>query len=125
MPKTIEHGETTGNGAHEPPARRLPRRVERVRLPAPYDDFSVTAWLNFPRSLIVRLQALPRDTPEGDAEAGRLIGQIVIDHDLVDFDGAPYPPTTDPAFWEEIPPDLQAILISEVFGRVGKVPKAN
>jgi len=69
------------------PARRLPKRIAKVALPDPYTDFSVELWVNIPPTVWNKLMSadLTVCAPAFD--------QLVISHDLVDFDGQPYPPT--------------------------------
>jgi glutamate-1-semialdehyde aminotransferase len=39
----------------------------------------------------------------------------------VDFDGNPYPPASDPAFWREIPQDVAAVIIQSIQGQMGRL----
>lgn len=98
-----------------PPRRVLPRRVRTIALPEPYDDFTVTAWMNAPKELW-------REVNSGDeARILPALMQLVTDHDLVDFDGNPYPPASERAFWDEINNDLGAYIIQAVAGQIGKL----
>jgi hypothetical protein len=102
------------------PRRVLPRRVRQIALPEPYDDFTVTAWMNAPKELW-------REVNSGEeARILPALMQLVTDHDLVDFDGNPYPPASERAFWDEINNDLGAFIIQAVAGQIGKLdpPKA-
>lgn len=97
------------------PVRRLPRRVVEITLPAPYDDFHVTAWVNFPKRVLAEMNS------KDEARTRAALCQIVTAHDLVDEDGNDYPPATEPDFWGAIPDDLGAIIVGAVVGRIGKL----
>lgn len=97
------------------PIRKLPRRVVAIALPAPYDEFQVTAWVNFPKTLA-------RELNSGDeTRTLAALCQIVTAHDLVDEEGRDYPPATDPAFWDAISNDLGAAIVQAVIGQIGKL----
>lgn len=97
------------------PIRRLPRRVVTVALPEPYHEFSITAWVNFPRSVALDLKS--RD----EARTGAALRQIILGHDLVDEEGADYPTADEPAFWEAISDDLGAAILIAALGQIGKL----
>lgn len=101
------------------PIRRLPKRIVTVALPEPYDEFHVTIWVNHPVSLETELQS-------GDQERIRAaLLQVYLGHDLVDFDGNPYPPMSDPAFWDVCPPELGAVFYQVKQEQIGKLgPKS-
>jgi hypothetical protein len=105
-----------------PPAeigRRLPHRIVTLPLPEPYQEFSIEAWINFPQSLMQGMAS-------GDeARIMDALTQIVVSHDLVDFDGQPYPQASERAFWEAIPTDLAMVIMQAINDQVGKLPKAN
>jgi hypothetical protein len=74
-----------------------------------YPGFRVQIWTNFP-------PRLGREIASGDQEqiAGAL-SQIVVAHNgWIDFDGEPYPPASDPQFWNAIPNELAAVVINLV-----------
>jgi hypothetical protein len=95
------------------PKPAMRKRIATFKLYEPYEDFTVTAWVNFPQRLL-------RD---GQTEDERLaaLSEIVLAHDLVDFDGNPYPPANDPAFWREIPQDVAAVIIQSIQGQMGRL----
>jgi hypothetical protein len=100
------------------PMRRLPRREMRIDLPEPYQDFSILGWMNFPRGV-------GADLSSGDEERVRsALMAVILDHDLVDEEGQPYPLASDPAFWEAIPTDVGGMLFRAFVGQVGQLPKA-
>jgi hypothetical protein len=99
--------------------RRLPRRIEEIQLPEPYEDFHITAWVNYPGQL-------REDMRSGDEKkVSAALKLIVISHDLVDFDGKPYPPASEEAFWTEAPDDVGYAIIGAIRDRFGKLPKAS
>lgn len=110
-------------------ARRLPKRIEKLDLKGTYDGFHITAWINYPGRL-------REDMRSGDeAKVSAALKQIVIDHDLIDFDcgrpecehleceGRPLPPATDATFWTEAPDDLGFAIIGAIRDQFGKLPK--
>ena len=99
--------------------KRLPKRIVTFPLPAPYDDFSVTAWVNFSQELAEELRS--QDIKRGQAA----LLQIVCGHDLVDFNGKPFPPADDPRFWQEIPNDLAAVIVNAINSQVGRLTPTN
>lgn len=98
-----------------PPKRVLPRRYKTIHLPAPYQDFTIEAWMNAPKHLWREVNS------KDEARTLAALMQIVTDHDLVDFDGNPYPPASERAFWDEIDNDLGAYIIQTVAGQIGKL----
>ena len=125
------------------PIRSLPKRTVSITLPEPYQDFHVTAWVNFPQKMLNDMQALAKkariaakaaEDADGDTDApvddetqsgiAVLLRQIVLGHDLVDFDGQSYPPATDPTLYDVIPTELMVVVLREIIGQVGKLPKA-
>jgi len=125
------------------PIRSLPKRTVVITLPDPYQDFHVTAWVNFPQKMLNDMQELAKkariaakaaEDADGDTDApvdeetqsgiALLLRQIVLGHDLVDFDGQHYPPATDPALYDVIPTELMVVVLREIIGQVGKLPKA-
>ena len=106
-------------GAFEQPATPRPRmqkRYERIPLHGAYEGFSIKAWINFPQKLLTQAQ-----TGDPDVQAAAL-GQIVVEHNFVDFDGEPFPPPDDPACWTECPLDLLACVFTAIAERFGKLP---
>ena len=99
--------------------RRLPKRIETIQLPEPYEEFHVTAWINHPGQL-------REDMRSGDeAKVMAALKQIVLGHDLVDFDGQPYPAASEPAFWTQAPDDVGYAILGAIRNQYGKLPKAN
>lgn len=99
--------------------KKMPKRIVSIPLPEPYQDFSITAWLNFPRTV-------KDDLNSGVEERVRAaLMQIVVGHDLVDYDGRSYPPASDPEFWSEIPNDTGLVIVTAVNGQIGKLSPTN
>ena len=99
--------------------RRLPKRIVPLTLPAPYDDFHVTCWINAPRSLWLEAQS-------GDEQrTAAALQQIVLDHDLVDFDGVAYAPAASAEFWEQIPTEVGIVIIQAIQSATGVLSKVN
>jgi hypothetical protein len=123
------------------PERRQQKRIVTIDVPG-YDDFHVTAWVNFPTSLMDRMQrearaarrrgaerqALLADDPladvdddEGQSALAPLLKQIIVAHDWVDFDGQPYPSADDDEFYREVPTDLLNVAFQAIAAQVGKL----
>lgn len=103
----------------EESVRRMPKRVVEVALPAPYDVFHVRLWVNFPPAF--KEQLLSRDI-EVCAAA---FSQMIVEHDLVDFDGESLPPPGDPALYRALPDELIGVLFRAQLAEIGKLPKGN
>lgn len=97
--------------------RRLPKRIAELTLPEPYNEFHATCWINAPRSLWLEA------TSQDEATVTAALQQIVVGHDLCDFNGDPYPPADDPEFWNLIPTEVGAVIISAIQSQVGRLPK--
>ncbi|MDE2620612.1 MAG: hypothetical protein KGL54_10670 [Sphingomonadales bacterium] len=104
------------NGAEaEPVAPQQTRRVVALPLPAPYDMYTVQAWINYPRKLAKELGS-------GDAERIQAaLQRIIVGHDLTDFDGRPLPPVEDAAFFDEISDELLVLILRAVQENMGKL----
>jgi len=88
-------------------AQAMPRRLVWVDMPEEYGQAGMRAryWVNFPRSLTVGIDLTVPDNMVG------LLRQVVVEHnDWQDFDGNPFPPAHDPAFWTAIPAELLDVL---------------
>src|SRR5690242_16981634 len=96
--------------------RRLPRRTAEVTLPAPYDDFHVTVWVNFPPSLRQKLFSSDLD------QVAEAFGQLVVSHDLVDFDGEPLP-ANGADLYRAMPEELVPVIWRAALNEVGRLPK--
>lgn len=96
--------------------RRLPKRVVEVALADPYGDFRCAVWVNCPPSVWADL--LGNDL----AACARAFDQLVTSHDLVDFDGQPYPqPDGSGALYRALPADVIAAVIQARSGQVGRL----
>jgi hypothetical protein len=98
---------------------RVVRREEWVELPKEYAGFKFRLWVNAPTRLW-------NDVTSGDEERGRAaLAKIVLEHNgWCDFDGAVYPPTTAPEFWEAIPTELLAVMLVVSQAEMGKLPNS-
>lgn len=129
-----------------PGDRRMERRIVAIRLPGDYSIMSVTAWVNFPNSLLDKMRKLARDArkrsvenrqkmeddpdwlgddeDEDDSQAGiaALLSQVIVSHDFVDFDGHAYPPADDMDFYKQAPNDLLLVAMKAIMEQVGKLP---
>lgn len=132
----------------EAPVRKMYQRIEKIPLKGHYEGFSVTAWVNFPNTMLNEMQRLAKearrkardrraaleddfyaDDPEEDEDETMANGPIAVimkeiikDHDWVDFKGKPYPPADTDAFYDEVPNDLLMVAWTEIQGRTGKLP---
>ena len=102
------------------PARRLPKRIVRVQLADPYADFGAEVWVNIPPPLWNDL--LSNDL----ATCAAAFDQLVVSHDLVDFDGQPYPqPDGAGALYRALPADVIAAILQARNAQVGRLSNRN
>ena len=96
-----------------PTGPQVQRREKWVPLPDEYEGFEFRMWVNAPVSLWQRV------IQGGDSEA---LQKIVLEHNgWRDFDGQPYPPATELAFWEQIPNELAACILGACQAEMGKL----
>jgi len=83
---------------------RAPKREVEVAIPG-YPGFLCWVWSNFP-------QRLRDELTSGDGDRIRAaLCRLVVEHNgWCDADGEPYPPASDPAFWNAIPTELGSLL---------------
>ena len=100
-------------------APQIQRREKWVDLPDEYPGFRVRIWVNSP----TRLWA---DLGSGDEQAGQKAAKkLVLEHNgWLDFDGNPYPPPSETAFWEEIPTELAACIMAVAQAEIQKLPNS-
>lgn len=140
---TIAWIERTYLPAPPPPGiRRLPRRIVALPLPAPYDDFHIRCWANFPQTYVADAQKhfegiLPAEEEgiepeerarrveayaETERRVARQMSEVLIAHDLCDDDGIPLPPSDDPKFWLFLMGhELRDVIFTEIRGQYGKL----
>ncbi len=106
-------GETVPDPAQEGHRKRLVKRIVRFPLPEPYEDFSVQAWVNYPASLL--------NSAKTEDERIAALRQIVLEHDLVDFEGEPYPPADTKEFWINVPQDVGAFIMVGIQQQQGRL----
>ena len=116
-PDTAEPAEQAPPTA--PAGPRVTRRENSVELPAPYTGFVITVWSNYPGRLTGELES-------GDmARIRAAMAHIVIAHNgWLDFDGNPYPPASEEAFWEAIPPELLAVVMMTATQEASRLPNS-
>jgi hypothetical protein len=117
MTQFSEYETHTAEPAPPPAGPRLPRREAWADLPEDaYPGFKVKFWVNYPK----RLQAELRSGDEQRID--KALRQIVLEHNgWCDEDGKPYPQASAQAFWETIPDELAATLITLLGEQVGKL----
>lgn len=101
-------------------APRIPKRSAWVDVePEEYSGFQVRLWLNPPAGT-----AAPIFSTESDEDTQMAaLGQIVLEHNgWLDFDGEPYPPSTDAAFWKAIPTELAALILVQIVNVINDRP---
>lgn len=100
-----------------PVAPRIQRRTKWVAIdPEGYPGFEVELWLNAPAGALA-----PILSDDADEETRRAaISRIVLGHNgWLDYDGEPYPPTTEPAFWDAVPTETAALVLVALINTVG------
>lgn len=87
-----------------PGGPRAPRREVEVLIEG-YPGFAAWVWANYP-------QRLRDDLTSADGERIRAaLLRLVVEHNgWCDEEGTPYPPASDPAFWDAIPTELSLLL---------------
>lgn len=72
-----------------------------------------------------RLQEYRDGLEEAKARRLKALHQIVVEHNgWCDWEGTPYPPATDDAFWDEIPDELAAAIMVLVRREAAKLPSS-
>jgi hypothetical protein len=97
---------------------RMPRISTRVDLPAPYTGFYVEMWANPPLRVFSEIQNI-----ENFETLQQRIRELVIDWNLVDYEGKPIAPSD----FSEVSAHLIGILIPAYIAQVtgqAEVPKA-
>jgi len=82
-------------------------RRHETWLPVPgYEGFELKLWVNHDQALRADLYTADTERVEAALKA------IVLEHNgWRDYRGQPYPPASDPGFWEAIPTELAAVAI--------------
>lgn len=112
------NGYTTAGEPEAPKGPRLPKRLVWLDLPEDsYPGFRIRVWVNAPQRVFTALDAAQETDALKDA-----LKQLVVEHnDWCTFDGAPFPPASDGAFWDEVPNELAGAVIALLMGEVGKL----
>lgn len=96
------------------PILRLPKRIVRLNLPEPYTGFWVDVWINVPQRLLQDFSSIDAiKTPTA-------FDTLVVDHNLVDEEGIPFPKPNGGALFSALPTDVMVIIMSEVRSSFGK-----
>lgn len=103
------------NGASSGP--QMVRREKWLNLPGEYEAFQFRCWINYPAGLIANLPNQAVD----DQRAS--LSLIVLEHNgWRDFAGNPYPPTTDPKFWDDIPDEVCSAIFAVIEAEKQELP---
>lgn len=106
-------------GADATSILRIPRREKWLALPEEYPGLQVRVWVNCPYR---ELRGMDSGDPE---EMKAALLKIVLEHNgWCDQDGQPFPPASDPAFWEDIPTELAATVIALVQAEAKQLPNS-
>ena len=110
---------------------QIKRRETWVDLPDEYEGFKFKVWVNAPARVWNELNPATSDETSDEDAAAReataqaALRQIVLEHNgWLDFDGQPFPPADDPAFWETIPTELAACVLVAARVEMGKLPNS-
>lgn len=105
------------NGAVVGP--QVKRREAWVELPGDYAGFKFRLWVNAPTRIWNDLDSTD------DKVVLAALEQLILEHNgWRDFDGEPYPPAIESAFWEAIPTELAACMIVASQGEIQKLPNS-
>ena len=92
-----------------------------MELPGEYEGFRFRVWLNAPTRIWNQLTG----EASGEAEMHEALRQLVLEHNgWLDFEGNPYPPAGEAKFWEEIPTELAACILSAAQVEMQKLPNS-
>src|SRR5262245_8672281 len=98
---------------------QIKRRETWVSLPSEYEGFKLRVWVNAPTRIWNSL------TADNEAEIREAFQQLVLEHNgWLDFDGKPYPPVSEPQFWEEIPTELASCMLVSLQVEMQKLPNS-
>jgi len=100
----------------------VPRRYQWFDLPEEqYPELRIKLWVNYPSSINKTLTTRDQD------EQRAALCKIVLEHNgwrKVDDDGTdagPYPPANTPEFWDEIPDELAAVILTLLLVEIPKL----
>lgn len=98
---------------------QIKKRLTWIKLPDEYEGFEAQIWVNAPTKYWNML-----GTGDEDAIIDG-VRHIVLEHNgWLDFDGEPYPPASEAAFWEEIPSELAACILMAAQAEVQRLPNS-
>ena len=99
---------------------RIQRRYAWLDLPEDgYAGFKAKFCTNFPQRLRADLASNESERME------TALREIIVEHNgWLDEDGTPFPLTTDPAFYDAIPTELAAVLITMTQTAAAALPKS-
>ena len=98
---------------------RIKRREVWLTLPPEYEGFEIKVWLNAPTRIWAAL-----DTGD-ETEIREALGQLVLEHNgWIDFEGKIYPPADTSQFWQEIPTELAACVITLAQAEMQRLPNS-
>lgn len=124
MPTTTDE-RRNGHATDAPPAPtagpRIPRREAWLDMPGEYGQagFKARVWLNYPQRLAQELAS------EDQERIKAALTLMVLEHNgWCDEDGTPFPPATDPAFWDAIPNELAGCVVGALMAEVTKLPNS-
>lgn len=108
------------------PGPRMPKRLRWIDLPSvdnsgeeAYPGFRVKLWVNYPAALLNEIRS--GEHPRVKAA----LQKIVLEHNgWCDDEGTPFPPTDAEDFWEVVPTELAAIVISYIQTETVKLPNS-
>ncbi len=86
---------------------RMPKTIQWMDMPPPYNEMRIRVWVNFPNELA-------QDIVSGDKDKVQAaVKQIFIEHnDWEDYNGEPLPSTQEKEFWDKIPNELAATMVT-------------
>jgi hypothetical protein len=120
---------------------RLPKRIVQCPCRGAYKGFWVKAWVNYPMSLLKRANKLVADTEDPDEfgiddeekarrldarteaqdKQARILGDIVLETNLVDFEGKSFGDPATREFWEAVQGEAQAVIFDAIGRQIGRL----
>lgn len=109
---------TNEQNGHGP---QIKRREVWIDLPAEYEGFRFRVWLNAPARIWTDLIS----ESSSEKQMRDALRQLVLEHNgWLDFEGQPYPPPGESEFWELIPTELAACILSAAQTEIQKLPNS-
>lgn len=99
-----------------------PPQVKKTRWVAipEYEGWAIRMWTNFPTRVFVDM-----GEAKTSEDMAAILGKVLLEHNnWKDDEGMPYPPPSEAGFYEQLPPELLAILMVVVKEEAVRLPNS-